>query len=104
MWNHWSGVRNPRIQRDYDDLMKTPKGLQLQQNLQQYWEEKTRENGGKEVSLGREQFFEWVGRYEMDRPARNLAGGYDSSDDEDELGYDSGSWTESEDGARGCCG
>merc|ERR1719461_1006135 len=99
MWNHWSGVRNPRIQRDYDELMAHPKGGQLQQNLQEFWEEKTRQNGGKEVSLGREDFFEWVGRYEMDRPRRNAEGGYDSSDDED--GYTSGEYTDSEE-ARGC--
>jgi len=101
MWNHWSGVRDARIQKDYDDLMASPKGHQLQANLQKYWEQKVRANGGKEVSLTREDFFEWVGRYEMDRPSRNAAGGYDSSDDED--GYDSGDWTDAEE-TRGCCG
>lgn len=101
MWNHFSGVRNARIQADYNELMKTPKGHQLQANLQRFWENKVKANKGNEVSLTRDDFFTWVGRYEMERPSRNAAGGYDSSDDED--GYDSGDYTDDE-AAGGCCG
>jgi len=106
MWNYFSADPNlldPRSELavNYNALMETPKGHQLKENLELFWAQKVAQGVHQ---LTQQHSYEWVGKYEIDRPRRNAELGYNSSDDEDWSGDEDVSESESSYAPRGCCG